>query len=80
MVRTRNQDIVIVDGPKLVSRHLTETYFDMALALQKEITCPVCLEDWLSCKRCAAILQCGHEIHIGCFLRMSGDKCPICRQ
>lgn len=70
---------VIFESRTTVSRYLTDQFFDMCVKTNEPKECPVCLEDWLSCKRCACLLQCGHVIHGACLLAMKDPKCPVCR-
>ena len=71
---------VIIEQNKIVGPHLTHQFWDMAKALNQEITCAICLEDWLDCKRCAIILRCGHCYHSTCYLASDDDRCAICRE
>ena len=71
---------VIIEQNRVVSTHLTHQYWEMANALNEEITCAICLDSWLDCKRCAIILRCGHCYHSTCFLASEDDRCAICRE
>ena len=80
MPRTRQQELVIVDGPRLVSNFLVGEYFDMAKQFRKDLQCSICLESWMDCKRCACMMPCGHVYHYACYAQMRDTKCAVCRQ
>lgn len=60
----------------IVADYLKNNYFDMATECNKTLQCPVCLED-ICCKKCMALLPCGHSYHLCCLIKL--DKCALCR-
>lgn len=70
---------VLIEDRLIVSRFLTQSYWELAKLANKDITCPVCLESWLGCKHCATMMTCGHALHSSCLLAMNEPICPVCR-
>ena len=78
--RSQDQIEVIIENNKVVRPYLSNQYFEMCKATNKEMTCAICLDDVLDCKRCFCLLICGHAFHSTCYLMSSGDLCPVCRE
>ena len=78
--RNQSQEVeVVIEQNKIVKTYLSNQYFDMCKITNKEMTCAICLDDVLDCKRCFCLLVCGHSFHSTCYL-MNGDICPVCRE
>ncbi len=60
--------------------HITKEFYDMATALNKKYTCPVCLD--LVNKDTIEITYCGHIFHKECLNNSKKVKmeCPMCRK
>jgi len=56
---------------------LKNEYYNMAIQCNKKLDCVVCLED-ICCRKCMAILPCGHYYHLSCLLQCK--NCPLCRE
>ena len=78
-----------VDGelqrPVQLPPHITSEFFEMAERLNKEYTCPICLD--LTARDTVHITWCGHILCSGCYedLKESAiirekPKCPMCRK
>ena len=81
MTRTRNQGVeVIIEQNKVVSTFLANQYFDLCKEVGREVTCAICLESWLDCRRCALLLRCGHAFHSSCWLASTIETCAVCRE
>ena len=76
--RSQDQVEVFIEQNKIVSSYLSNQYFDMCKETNKEMSCAICMDNVLDCKRCFCLLICGHAFHSTCYL-MNGDICPICR-
>ena len=67
--------------PAQLPPHITSEFFEMAEALNKKYTCPVCLD--LCTRETAHMTWCGHILCKGCYETLKErdpkPKCPICR-
>lgn len=86
-IMLRQIDLPRVQGelkrPTELPKHITLELFEMAEKLNKEYTCPICLD--LTTKETIHITWCGHvmckECHDDIKERNKQDtKCPICRK
>ena len=61
-------------------RHITQEFYDMATALNKKYTCPICLD--LVDKETIDLTYCGHIFHKECLKESKKVKmeCPTCRK
>ena len=67
--------------PTNMPKHITDEYWEMANALNKEFTCNICFN--LTTKETLAITYCGHMFCKTCLDKVKEDenaKCPICRK
>ena len=69
--------------PNKLPKHITLELFEMAEKLNKEYTCPICLD--LTTKETIHITWCGHVLCKECFddikkRHVNETKCPICRR
>ena len=82
MPRTRSQPRceIVIESPRTTSAFLVGQYWDMAKELKRDVECAICTESWLDCRRCAALLVCGHAFHMACLREMETDRCPVCMQ
>ena len=77
-------NLLRVDGqlqrPSQLPPHITNEFMDMAEQLNKEYTCPICLE--LTTKDTIDITWCGHILCKVCCeqLKRTEPKCPMCRK
>ena len=78
-----------IDGelqrPAQLPPHITNEFFEMAERLNKEFTCPVCLD--LTTRDTVHITWCGHILCTVCYedlkessLIRQKPKCPLCRK
>ena len=80
------QSIPRVNGelirPKALPPHITSEFFDMAERLNRQFTCPICLE--LTAKDTIHITWCGHVLCNSCYCKLKTrdekPKCPLCRK
>ena len=61
----------------IVSNYLAGNYYDLLKQTNKEIVCPICMEE-ICCKKCFTLLRCGHYCCLYEYIRI--NKCPICRE
>jgi hypothetical protein len=67
--------------PADIPTHITAEFYDMGVALQKQFSCPVCLD--LTTKDTIAITWCGHVYCKTCLTALKEQdepKCGICRK
>jgi hypothetical protein len=65
--------------PTTLPTHLTQEFIDMAVQLNKEYTCPCCME--IVNKDTIHITYCGHILCKQCFQQLvSPKRCPHCRK
>ena len=63
-----------------VGNHLRNEVWRLKAALKESMgECPICTDDLL-CKRCTLLLSCGHCVCAGCWVKMTDQRCPICRK
>jgi len=74
-----------IEIPKELPPFFTREFMEMAVALNKEYTCPVCFENVT--KETIHIPFCGHILCKGCYERLEENKpirekvkCPTCRK
>ena len=60
----------------IVSDYLKNMFYDLLKETNKEIKCPICLED-ICCKKCFTLLKCGHYCCLYEYIKI--NKCPVCR-
>jgi hypothetical protein len=60
----------------MVNDYLKDDFYEMKLKLNQALECSICL-DKICCKRCMALLPCGHSFHLACLLKC--NFCPLCR-
>ena len=65
----------------IASRHLTNQFYEMKKQLDHKEICSICLESLMECKTCYTLLNCGHALHLRCWLELlkKQDVCPICK-
>ena len=70
----------LLQRPPTLPPHITAEFMEMAEALNKEHTCPCCLD--LVSKETIHITWCGHILCKDCYGKLPGDKkqCPTCRK
>lgn len=79
------QSIPRVDGqlqrPAQLPTHITTEFYEMAVALNKQYSCPICFE--LTSKDTVHMTWCGHILCKDCYQQIKEDgnvaKCPMCR-
>ncbi|ABT15076.1 hypothetical protein NY2A_B677R [Paramecium bursaria Chlorella virus NY2A] len=71
--------------PETLPSHITREYWDMAVRLNKDFTCPICLD--IMNKDTFDMTKCGHPLCKDCFEELKETtplankvKCPICRK
>jgi len=84
----RSSETGVLERPTVLPPHITEEFFEMASQLNREYTCPVCLD--LTTKDTFHLTSCGHILCKVCYERMKTDaaahnphnrpSCPICRK
>jgi hypothetical protein len=63
-----------------VGDHLRNEMWRLKTALKEPMgECPICTDE-LDCKKCTLLLLCGHCVCAGCWVKMSDQRCPICRK
>ena len=78
--RRRSQEVeVVIEQNRVVTPYLANQYFDLCKATNKDLTCAICLDNVVDCKRCCCLLRCGHAYHSTCYLQSDGS-CAICRE
>ena len=60
----------------IVSDYLKDDYYEIKKILKNKLECSICLDE-ICCKKCLALLPCGHSFHLSCLLKCS--SCPLCR-
>jgi len=74
---TNNQP---VQTKRILSRKLTNDFFQMSKNLGEKYECCICQET-ICCDKCILILncECGCKIHAKCYMEYDSDICPVCR-
>ena len=75
------QQIFIQNPPQkpvdhIVNDYLKDDYYELKKKLNIDLECSICL-DKICCKKCLALLPCGHTFHLCCLLKC--NSCPLCR-
>ena len=91
--RSGDTYIIQTEDLHLCSTYLTETYWQMARELKKELSCPVCMTDLISPREGDmpvgyALLVCGHSQCLRCYFlqlhqaQQDGEMfvCSVCRK
>jgi hypothetical protein len=67
-----------IERPQDIPVHISREFIEMAIALNKEFTCPCCYE--LVNKDTIKMPFCGHILCVGCYDKLQQKKCPSCRK
>lgn len=76
----RNQETGEMPPQSSMPAHITNEFYEMACKLNKEYTCPICLD--LVDKETIDMTICGHTFHKECLKQSKEIKkeCPTCRK
>ncbi len=71
---------VLPDMPfqNVVKPYLRDTYFEMCKETRRKMECSICLED-IDCRKCLTLMNCGHTLHMSCYMAQQTYTCPLCR-
>jgi UDP-2,3-diacylglucosamine pyrophosphatase LpxH len=80
VVPYRNNETGEMKPQNSLPKHITNEFYEMACKLNKEYTCPICLD--LVDKDTIDITICGHTFHKECLIQSKEVKneCPTCRK
>ena len=67
------------EPPHVCFPHLRNEIWDLTVAANKSIECPICLET-LTSKYQLTVLTCGHKLCGDCWFLMKTKECPVCRR
>lgn len=74
-----------LERPVTMPMHITNLMWEMAVELNRDFTCPVCLE--FMTHETFSMTACGHELCLGCMEHIKETtpismrpKCPVCRK
>jgi len=71
---------LVMNGTTAVSTRLSQKHYDLLKHKgDEQLECAICLDD-IDCRNCFSLLPCGHHYHLMCWMKVTDQRCPLCRQ